>query len=150
MSVQQTAIHTWRQQSVIWIAALALVALGLYLSHIRYLGYEWLSRAGCAVVILGLWSALGGILQERLLLSRFRWRRRNAIVRARAALSARGNDPEEVDEKLDDIEKGFQQRAEELAQGLKFSFGVQEFSLLTTGTFLWGFGDLLIRFVMMK
>lgn len=150
MSAQQTSIHSWPLQAMIWAAALALIALGLYLSHIRYLGYEWLSRAGCAVVMLGLWSALGGILQERVLLGRLRWRRRNAIVRAKASLSARGNAPGEIEDKLEEIEKGFQQHAEELAQGLKFSFGVQEFSLLATGTFLWGFGDLLIRFVLMK
>lgn len=150
MSTQQASIHSWLQRAVIWALALLIIAGGIYLSRIRFLGYEWLSRAGCAVVILGLWATLGGIMQERLLLGRLRWQRRNAITRARALLRKRGADPGELEEALDEIEKGFQRRAEELTQGLKFSLGVQEFSLLTTGTFLWGFGDLLVRFLMVK
>jgi len=148
MSPRQASVHSWRQQAVIWAAALAIITAGVYLSHIRFLGHEWLSRAGCAVVILGLWAALGSILQERVLLGNLRWRRRNAIIRARAALEARENDPDAVERKIDEIEDEFERRAEVLAQGLKLSLGVQEFSLLTTGTFIWGFGDLLIEYLM--
>ena len=135
---------------MIWSAALALIAVGVYLSRIRFLGYEWLSRSGCAVVIVGIWSGLGSMIQERVLAGRLRWRRRNAIIRATAALEEKETDPAEIKKEIDKIEEAFEQQATELAQGLKLSLGLVEISLLITGTFLWGFGDLLVEYVMME
>ena len=106
---------------------------------------EWLSRAGCLVVIIGLWSGIGGIFQERILTSRIRWRRRNAIVRARARLAEEQADSEQVEKELKEIDETFEKELEKTTQNLRLSIGVIEVSLLMTGTFLWGFGDLLVR-----
>ena len=127
------------------MSAFALVVLGVYLSNIRFMNSEWLSRAGCLVVIIGLWSGIGGIFQERILTSRIRWRRRNAIVRARARLAEEQADSEQVEKELKEIDETFEKELEKTTQNLRLSIGVIEVSLLMTGTFLWGFGDLLVR-----
>lgn len=108
------------------------------------MGNEWLSRSGCLVVILGIWSGLGGVIQERLLVSRLRWRRRNTIIQARARLEAQQVDPTSIEKEIGAIDEGFDQQSAELTHKLKLSIGVLEVSLLITGTFLWGFGDLLV------
>ena len=41
-----------------WFVAIALMALGVYLTNIRFLGLEWLTRSGCLIVLLGVWSGL--------------------------------------------------------------------------------------------
>jgi hypothetical protein len=105
---------------------------------------EWLSRAGCAIVMLGLWSGIGGILQEQLLISQMRWRRRNAITKARARLAEENVESERIEAELDQINEAFEKRVSEVTQNLRLSLGVLEVSLLMTGTFLWGFGDLLV------
>jgi hypothetical protein len=131
----------------VWPITIGLVALGIYLSRIEYLGYEWLSRAGCLIVVTGIWSGLGSLIQERILVSRLRWRRRNAIVRARADLHSKTTDPEEIERQLGDIEKAFDKQIIDLSQKLKVSLGIREFSILVTGTLLWGFGDIIITFL---
>ena len=125
--------------------AFALVVLGVYLSNIRFMDSEWLSRAGCLVVMIGLWSGIGGIFQERLITSRIRWRRRNAIVSARARLAEEQADSEQAEKELKEIDETFEKELEKTTQNLRLSIGVIEVSLLMTGTFLWGFGDLLVR-----
>lgn len=105
---------------------------------------EWLTRAGCVVVMLGLWSGLGGILQERLLVSRTKWRRRNAITAARARLSESREDADKTEKELTEINEAFDNQIGEATQNLRLSIGVLEVSLLLTGTFFWGFGDLLV------
>jgi len=127
-----------------WLAAVALIGLGIYLSNIRFMNSEWLSRAGCAIVMLGLWSGIGGILQEQLLVSQMRWRRRNAITKARASLAEEQSDTEKIKSELDGINEAFDKRLSEVTHSLRLSLGVLEVSLLMTGTFLWGFGDLLV------
>ena len=128
-----------------WVGAFALIVLGVYLSNIRFMNSEWLSRAGCLVVMIGLWSGIGGIFQERLLTSRIRWRRRNAIVRARARLAEEQADSEQVKKEIGEIDEIFEKESAKATQNLRLSIGVLEVSLLMTGTFLWGFGDLLVR-----
>jgi uncharacterized membrane protein YcjF (UPF0283 family) len=136
--------HTHKQQTILWLAALSMIMLGLYLSYIQFMMSEWLSRAGCLVVILGIWSSLGSIIQERVLMSRLHMRRRAALVRARRRQRANKMDQEAIDKELADIENTFLAQATKLEQELKFSMGVLEVSLLITGTFLWGFGDLIV------
>ena len=126
------------------MSAFALVVLGVYLSIIRFMDSEWLSRAGCLVVMIGLWSGIGGIFQERLLTSRIRWRRRNAIVRTRARLAEEQADSEQVEKAFKEIDETFEKALAKTTQNLRLSIGVLEVSLLMTGTFLWGFGDLLV------
>ena len=105
---------------------------------------EWLTRAGCVVVMLGIWSGVGGILQERLLVSRTKRRRRNAITAARARLSEEMKDADQTEKELTEINEAFDNQMEEATQNLRLSIGALEVSLLLSGTFLWGFGDLLV------
>jgi len=144
MSLRQAFIHSHRYQLILWFAALALVALGIYLTKIRFMDAEWLSRSGCAVVMLGIWSGLGVIIQERLLLGQLRWRRRNALIKARADLEEKETEPSELEGKIEEIHQAFEKQSANLVERLKMSLGVLEVSLLLTGTFLWGFGDLFI------
>ena len=145
MAEKSTSILSRHQSLVVWPIAIGLISLGAHLSRIEFLGHEWLSRAGCLIVIIGIWSGLGGMLQERILVGRLRWRRRNAIVRARAALQAENADPDEIEREIADIESAFEKQSFELSQKLKVSLGILEFSILITGTFLWGFGDIIIE-----
>jgi len=87
----------------------------------------------------------GGIFQERLLTSRIRWRRRNAIVSARARLAEERADSERMKKELEEIDETFDKESAKATHNLRLSIGVLEVSLLMTGTFLWGFGDLLAR-----
>lgn len=132
-------------RAIFWMSAFALIVLGVYLSNIRFMNSEWLSRAGCLVVMIGIWSGIGGILQERLLMIRIRRRHRNAIVRARARLAEEQVDSKQVDKELAEIDETFENESSKASLSLRLSIGVLEVSLLMTGTFLWGFGDLLVR-----
>ncbi len=136
--------HSWRYRALYWTIAIVLVSFGIYLSSIRFMNNEWLSRAGCLIVILGIWSSVGSILQERLLGSRIRWRRRNAITKARARHVDEETDPEQAQKELDEIDEAFAKTLADATLNLRMTLGVLEISLLMTGTFLWGFGDLLI------
>tara|TARA_R110002072_G_scaffold121618_1_gene255670 strand:+ start:53867 stop:54238 length:372 start_codon:yes stop_codon:yes gene_type:complete len=122
-----------------------IISFGIYLSLIQFMNNEWLSRAGCMVVMLGIWSGVGGIFQERLLVSRTKWRRRNAITAAKARLREKREDDEQSEKELREINDAFDNQIEEATQNLRMSIGILEVSLLLTGTFLWGFGDLLVR-----
>ncbi len=135
---------SWRHRLLLWAIAIGLVALGIYLSAVRYMNTEWLSRAGCLIVILGIWSSVGSILQERLLSSRIRWRRRNALTKARARHMGDEVDPEQAQKELDEIDEAFAKSLTDATHKLRMTLGVLEVSLLMTGTFLWGFGDLLM------
>lgn len=128
-----------------WIGAVLIIALGVYLTFIQFMDSEWLTRAGCLVVMLGIWSGVGGILQERLLVNRTKWRRRKAIAVAKARLSAESNDEDQIEKDLSEMIEAFDNKVEEATHDLRLSLGVLEVSLLMTGTFLWGFGDLLFR-----
>ncbi len=145
MADSSTTLLSQRRGFIVWFVAIGLITLGAYLSRIEFLGNEWLSRAGCLIVVLGIWSGLGSIVEERILVARLRGRRRNAIVRARAALAEKDTDPTEIEHKIDEIESAFDKQGADLAQKLKMSLGVLEFSILITGTLLWGFGDVIIE-----
>lgn len=144
MPTQLPFTHSRLYQALLWMIALALITLGIYLSRIGFMGHEWLSRSGCAIVMLGIWSGLGGIIQERVLLGRLRWRRRNAITEARARLELQSPDSVEIEREMDAINEAFAQQTAKLTQSLRMSLGILEVSLLITGTFLWGFGDLFV------
>lgn len=137
--------HSRKGQAISWVVAIALIAFGAYLSRIEFMGEEWLSRSGCLVVILGIWSGLGGIIQERVLVSRLRLRRRMAVLRTKRRMRGRQVSQERIDEELEDIAKRFEENTRALSDRLRLSLGLLEVSLLMTGTFLWGFGDLLVR-----
>lgn len=108
------------------------------------MGNEWLTRAGCLVVMLGIWSGIGGVLQERVLYSRLKWRQRNALTAAKVRLSEENGDSDEAEKKLAEINEAFNKQISDAMHKIRVSIGMLEVSLLMTGTFLWGFGDLLI------
>lgn len=126
------------------MTAVLFIILGFYLSQIGFMNQEWLSRAGCLIVILGIWSGLGVVVQERLIRQRIKRQRRNAVTEARARLGEEGKCDEEVHQEIEEINAAFDRQEEELTHQLKFSLGILEVSLLITGTFLWGFGDLFV------
>ena len=144
MSTPNLNVRSQGYRIASWIGAVLIIALGVYLSLIEFMNNEWLTRAGCVVVMLGIWSGVVGILQERLLVSRTKWRRRNAITVARARLSEESKDADQTDKELTEINEAFDNQMEEATQNLRLSIGVLEVFLLLTGTFLWGFGDLLV------
>lgn len=95
--------------------------------------------------MLGIWSGIGGVIQERILVSRARWRRLYATKRAKVRFEDDNIDPEDAKSELDAINEAFDIQVSKTMQNLRLSIGVLEVSLLMTGTFLWGFGDLLVR-----
>jgi len=107
---------------------------------------EWFSRAGCLVVMLGIWSGIGGVLQERLFFVRSKRLRRNALTVAKARLAEETSDADQIEKELAEINASFDNQMADATQNIRLSIGILELSLLLTGTFLWGFGDLLIRF----
>ncbi|MEM7026697.1 MAG: hypothetical protein AAF410_00545 [Pseudomonadota bacterium] len=131
----------------LWMLALILIGSGIYLSKINYMDLEWLSRAGCLVVMLGIWSGLGILVQEQLIIAKLKWQRRRTLSATRARLSSEGKDHESIKVKLEEIDHAFDKRSQELRQSMKLSLGMIEISLLLTGTLLWGFGDLFLRYI---
>ncbi|MCL6416414.1 hypothetical protein MIB92_12195 [Aestuariirhabdus sp. Z084] len=144
MSESSLSFHSRGYRIASWVGAVFVIAVGVYLSRIEYMNTEWLSRAGCVVVMLGVWSGVGGIFQERLLYSRAKWRRKSALRAARARLKAEQSDEEKSEKVLAEINKAFDNHVKDAAQRIRLSIGVLEVSLLMTGTFLWGFGDLMM------
>ena len=145
MAETRSQRHSRIYRVTAWISAIVIIALGIYLSHIRFYDSEWLSRAGCLVVMLGIWSGIGGVFQERLLFRGSKWRRRNALTAAKARLFELEASPEQIEKQLAEINAAYDNQMAEASQSLRISIGMLEVSLLMTGTFLWGFGDLLIR-----
>lgn len=140
---QSTTSAASYSRFVNWLIAVALMGLGTYLTWVGFLGQEWLTRAGCLVVMLGIWSGLGGIIQERVLRTRIRQKQRNAIVRERARLSEQDVDEQMLEAELARIDESYEAQIAHAAERLRFSVGFEEVSLLLTGTFVWGFGDLI-------
>ncbi len=140
--------HSRSYRNSLWIIASAFIALGVYLTMIRFMHAEWLTRAGCLVVMLGIWSGIGGVLQERLFFSRSKRHRRNAITAAKARLHEESSDDDRIEKELDKINEAFDNQIADATQNIRLSIGMLELSLLITGTFLWGFGDLLMRLLM--
>ena len=128
----------------ILLIAILIICLGIYLTRISYMDTEWISRSGCAIVILGIWAGLGAIVHERIILGKIKWQRRNAIITAKARFHEEDTDKETIDNEIEEINQAFNKQSEDLTQNLKFSLGVMEVTLLIIGTFLWGFGDLFI------
>jgi uncharacterized membrane protein YcjF (UPF0283 family) len=128
-----------------WLGALFIITIGVYLTRTDFMHTEWLTRAGCLVVMLGVWSGIGGVFQERLLHRRTMWRRRKALAVAKGRFHKDNVEPEQAEKQLAGINESFDNQMTEAANTLRLSVGVLEVSLLMTGTFLWGFGDFILR-----
>ncbi|MCZ2723714.1 hypothetical protein O1D97_19355 [Marinomonas sp. 15G1-11] len=136
------------QSLLIWLASLIVIGLGVYLTLINFYNIEWLTRSGCIVVLLGIWSGMSGIIEERVLTSRFDVQRRIALSRAKLKLR-KINAPEEyIEKEIESIELEYEQKMEKLRDNVRLQLGMVEVSLLMTGTFLWGFGDLFFKVIL--
>jgi small-conductance mechanosensitive channel len=135
MSVNRTAIHGL----LLWIIAVCVIIAGYYLSIEQFLDQHWLSRAGCFIVVLGIWSGLGGVIEEKLIHRGLMIKRHMALRRVYRAFGA---DEDEREKQLQKVKDKFDEQFQEIRNRLGISVGVIEASLLITGTLLWGFGDL--------
>ena len=131
-----------RHPFINWLLAIIIAAFGGYLSIIQFAGLEWLSRSGCLIAVLGVWSGLGGIIQERVLIGRLNFHHRIALVRAKRKLRRLKVPSENIESEIQTIEDDFEEKTEKILQAVRLQLGILEVSLLITGTLLWGFGDL--------
>jgi cell division protein FtsB len=128
-----------------WLLSVALIAIGYYLSEIRFLELEWLTRSGCLIVLLGVWSSIGAIIAERILISKLNIQHRIVLSRSKIKLRKMKAPQDYIDKEIDTIEDDFDDRIEVIKDNVRYQLGILEVSLLMTGTFIWGFGDLLFK-----
>jgi cell division protein FtsB len=128
-----------------WLLSIALIAIGYYLSEIRFLELEWLTRSGCLIVLLGVWSSIGAIIAERILISKLNIQHRIVLSRSKIKLRKMKAPQDYIDKEIDTIEDDFDDRVEVIKDNVRYQLGILEVSLLMTGTFIWGFGDLLFK-----
>lgn len=128
-----------------WLLSLTLIFIGYYLSEIRFLQLEWLTRSGCLIVLLGVWSSIGAIIAERVLVSKLNIQHRIVLSRAKIKLRKMNAPKDYIEKEIATIEDDFDDRIDVIKDNVRYQLGILEVSLLMTGTFIWGFGDLLFR-----
>jgi hypothetical protein len=134
-----------RQPIMAWLLSLTLISMGYYLSITQFLGIEWLSRSGCLIVLLGVWSSIGAIIAERVLISKLNIQHRVVLSRAKMKLRKINAPAEYIDKEIKTIEDNFDDKIDVVKDNVRYQLGILEVSLLMTGTFIWGFGDLLFK-----
>lgn len=135
-STNRTALHGL----VLWVLALIIIYYGYQLSIEKFLDQDWLSRAGCLIVVLGIWSGIGGVIESRLLHKTLVFKK---SLKERRLQQAFMSDQELLEKELHQVQQDHNERLANLQNELGVSIGVIECSLLITGTLLWGFGDLI-------
>jgi uncharacterized membrane protein YcjF (UPF0283 family) len=128
---------------LVWLLAVMVLAGGVLLSLLKVGDSDWLARSGCVVVMLGIWSGLGGLVRETILKKQLTIRQRRGQRRLQIKYR---DDPETLAMELETLNKRCAELTIKHHSKLHLSVGVQEAVLLLLGTFVWGFGDL-IRFV---
>ena len=128
-----------------WLLSLTLIFIGYYLSEIRFLQLEWLTRSGCLIVLLGVWSSIGAIIAERVLISKLNIQHRIVLSRAKIKLRKMNAPKDYIEKEIATIEDDFDDRIDVIKDNVRYQLGILEVSLLMTGTFIWGFGDLLFK-----
>jgi hypothetical protein len=131
-----------RQPIMAWLLSLTLLVIGYYLSEIQFLGLEWLTRSGCLIVLLGVWSSIGAIIAERVLISKLNIQHRIVLSRSKIKLRKINAPKEYIDNEINTIEDAFDDKIDVIKDNVRYQLGILEVSLLMTGTFIWGFGDL--------
>jgi uncharacterized membrane protein YcjF (UPF0283 family) len=144
LSVVNNQVRTRISNSVYWLIAISILAFGVYLTKIQYLETEWFTRAGCLVVVLGVWSSLGVIIQERIILRQSQWRRNRALNKFKLK-HAKEKDQTIIDSEKVVINEEHDKHVAKAIDHLRLSIGALEVSLLVSGTFVWGFGDLIFK-----
>ena len=128
-----------------WLLSLTLIFIGYYLSEISFLQLEWLTRSGCLIVLLGVWSSIGAIIAERVLVSKLNIQHRIVLSRAKIKLRKMNAPKDYIEKEIATIEDDFDDRIDVIKDNVRYQLGILEVSLLMTGTFIWGFGDLLFK-----
>ncbi len=136
-----------RHHVVLFVLTLLILGLGYYFSLIQLLDTEWFSRSGSVVVVLGIISGFSGIIEERVLMSRLSIRKRLEILQKKRKLRLLKATPDYVQEELDDIEEKYLILIKESMHSIKFNAGISEGILLILGTLTWGFGDIVLTFI---
>lgn len=144
MSVENKQVKTRVSNSLYWLLALCVLASGFYLTKIQYLNSEWFTRAGCLVVIIGVWASLGVIIQERIIVRQSVWRRNRALNKFKLKY-AKEKDQAIIDAEKSAINLEHDKQLSKAIEHLRLSIGALEVSLLVSGTFIWGFGDLIFK-----
>ncbi|WP_159820773.1 DUF3627 domain-containing protein [Colwellia sp. 20A7] len=134
-----------RQPIMIWLLSLTFLFMGYYLSKVHFLNGEWLTRSGCLIVLLGVWSSIGAIIAERVLIKKVKIQHRIVISRAKAKLKKIKATDEYINKEMDTIKDDFDDKIEVIKDNVRYQLGILEVSLLMTGTFIWGFGDLFFK-----
>lgn len=133
---------------MIWLLSLTFLFMGYYLSKVHFLNGEWLTRSGCLIVLLGVWSSIGAIIAERVLIKKVKIQHRIVISRAKAKLRKIKATDEYINKEMDTIKDDFDDKIEVIKDNVRYQLGILEVSLLMTGTFIWGFGDLFFKITM--
>ncbi|MEJ6077560.1 hypothetical protein MT391_03285 [Vibrio sp. 1-Bac 57] len=136
-----------RHHVVLFVLTALILGLGYYFSLIQLLDTEWFSRSGSVVVVLGIISGFSGIIEERVLMSRLSIRKRVEILQKKRKLRLLNATPDYVQEELDDIEEKYLILIKESMHSIKFNAGISEGILLILGTLTWGFGDIVLTFI---
>lgn len=136
-----------RHHVVLFVLTALILGLGYYFSLIQLLDTEWFSRSGSVVVVLGIISGFSGIIEERVLMSRLSIRKRVEILQKKRKLRLLKATPDYVQEELDDIEEKYLILIKESMHSIKFNAGISEGILLILGTLTWGFGDIVLTFI---
>ena len=144
---EKTDIGQIRKRQVIlsWILSIVLIGVGYYLSVQDFLQVEWLTRSGCLIVLIGVWSSISSIIQEKVLINRLNIKHRIELSRAKIKLRKFNAPKEYIDKEIESIKDQFEDEMDELTVNVRFQLGILEVSLLMTGTFIWGFGDLVFK-----
>ena len=127
-----------------WILAILCFYLGYYLTQINYMNFEWFTRSGCMVIILGGWASLGVILKEKVIVQKHTWRRNQALAKSKFKI-LKGRHHHTLNQaEIDEINRTHDTELADQLQHLRMSIGALEVSLLISGTLVWGFGDIFL------
>lgn len=127
------------QFGLMWTLALAAVVAAVAGSQLDSGGRNWLPQAGCFIVLLGLWSAVGELIQERFI--RRGWLARKTL-QARTIRRRHRSDLENQARALRALDIAYEVKLDHLLWNTRVTLGAIESSLLVVGTAIWGFGDL--------
>jgi len=79
------------------------------------------------------------------LISKLNIQHRIVLSRSKIKLRKMKAPQDYIDKEIDTIEDDFDDRVEVIKDNVRYQLGILEVSLLMTGTFIWGFGDLLFK-----
>jgi hypothetical protein len=126
--------------AVTLLISVGIVAVGVVLTGLEFRSTTWIDRAGSLVVLVGVISSLGSFFVEAGIRHRLTIQHRLTRIRVRRFYR---NDQEARDHALQDLEQRFESKFDEARDNARLRFGLLEVMLITAGTLLWGFGDLI-------